>query len=202
MVIGIAGGSGSGKTTVVKKIMSLFPKQDVILLSQDNYYKDISHLSAEIRKETNFDHPDSIEFSLLEQQIIQLLKGHSVVQPAYSYITCARSEGRVIEPKKVIVVEGILLFTDATLRQLFDVKIFVDAQADERLIRLIKRDTIERGRDSAEVLNRYEKTVRPMHEQFIEPSKKYADIIVPLGGDNQVAIKVLASMIKNKLNEH
>ena len=202
MVIGIAGGSGSGKTTVVKKIMSLFPKQDVILLSQDNYYKDISHLSAESRKETNFDHPDSIEFSLLEQQIIQLLKGHSVVQPAYSYITCARSEGRVIEPKKVIVVEGILLFTDTTLRQLFDVKIFVDAQADERLIRLIKRDTIERGRDSAEVLNRYEKTVRPMHEQFIEPSKKYADIIVPLGGDNQVAIKVLASMIKNKLNEH
>ena len=202
MVIGIAGGSGSGKTTVVKKIMSLFPKQDVILLSQDNYYKDISHLSAESRKETNFDHPDSIEFSLLEQQIIQLLKGHSVVQPAYSYITCARSEGRVIEPKKVIVVEGILLFTDTTLRQLFDVKIFVDAQADERLIRLIKRDTIERGRDAAEVLNRYEKTVRPMHEQFIEPSKKYADIIVPLGGDNQVAIKVLASMIKNKLNEH
>ncbi len=202
MVIGIAGGSGSGKTTVVKKIMSLFPKQDVILLSQDNYYKDISHLSAESRKETNFDHPDSIEFSLLEQQIIQLLKGHSVVQPAYSYITCTRSEGRVIEPKKVIVVEGILLFTDATLRQLFDVKIFVDTQADERLIRLIKRDTIERGRDSAEILNRYEKTVRPMHEQFIEPSKKYADIIVPLGGDNQVAIKVLASMIKNKLNEH
>ncbi len=202
MVIGIAGGSGSGKTTVVKKIMSLFPKQDVILLSQDNYYKDISHLSAESRKETNFDHPDSIEFSLLEQQIIQLLKGHSVVQPAYSYITCARTEGKVIEPKKVIVVEGILLFTDATLRQLFDVKIFVDTQADERLIRLIKRDTIERGRDSAEVLNRYEKTVRPMHEQFIEPSKKYADIIVPLGGDNQVAIKVLASMIKNKLNEH
>ncbi len=202
MVIGIAGGSGSGKTTVVKKIMSLFPKQDVILLSQDNYYKDISHLSAESRKETNFDHPDSIEFSLLEQQIIQLLKGHSVVQPAYSYITCARSEGRVIEPKKVIVVEGILLFTDTTLRQLFDVKIFVDAQADERLIRLIKRDTIERGRDAVEVLNRYEKTVRPMHEQFIEPSKKYADIIVPLGGDNQVAIKVLASMIKNKLNEH
>jgi uridine kinase len=181
MVIGIAGGSGSGKTTVVKKIMSLFPKQDVILLSQDNYYKDISHLSAESRKETNFDHPDSIEFSLLEQQIIQLLKGQSVVQPAYSYLTCARSEGKVIEPKKVIVVEGILLFTDATLRQLFDVKIFVDAQADERLIRLIKRDTIERGRDAAEVLNRYEKTVRPMHDQFIEPSKKYADIIVPQG---------------------
>jgi uridine kinase len=202
MVIGIAGGSGSGKTTVVKKIMNLFPKQDVILLSQDNYYKDISHLSAESRKETNFDHPDSIEFTLLEQQIIQLLKGHNIVQPAYSYLTCARTEGKIIEPKKVIVVEGILLFTDATLRQLFDVKIYVDAQADERLIRLIKRDTIERGRDAAEVLNRYEKTVRPMHDQFIEPTKKYADIIIPQGGHNQVAIKVLAGMIKNKLTEN
>lgn len=202
MVIGIAGGSGSGKTTVVKKIMSLFPKQDVILLSQDNYYKDISHLPEESRKETNFDHPDSIEFSLLEEQIIELLKGQNIIQPSYSYLTCARFEGKVIEPKKVIVVEGILLFTDATLRKLFDVKIYVDAQADERLIRLIKRDTIERGRDAAEVLNRYEKTVRPMHDQFIEPTKKYADIIIPQGGHNQVAIKVLAGMIKNKLTEN
>jgi len=202
MVIGIAGGSGSGKTTVVKKIMNLFPKQDVILLSQDNYYKDISHLPVESRRETNFDHPDSIEFALLEQQIIQLLKGQSIVQPSYSYLTCARTEGKIIEPKKVIVVEGILLFTDSTLRKLFDVKIYVDAQADERLIRLIKRDTIERGRDAEEVLNRYEKTVRPMHDQFIEPTKKYADIIIPQGGHNQVAIKVLAGMIKNKLNEH
>ena len=201
MVIGIAGGSGSGKTTVVKKIMSLFPKQDVILLSQDNYYKDISQLSAEKRKETNFDHPDSIEFSLLEEQIIQVLKGQSIIQPSYSYLTCARSEGKVIEPKKVIVVEGILLFTDSTLRKLFDVKIYVDAQADARLIRLIKRDMIERGRDAVEVLNRYEKTVRPMHDQFIEPTKKYADIIIPQGGHNQVAIKVLAGMIKNKLTE-
>ena len=201
MVIGIAGGSGSGKTTVVKKIMSLFPKQDVILLSQDNYYKDISQLSAEKRKETNFDHPDSIEFTLLEEQIIQLLKGQNVIQPSYSYLTCARSEGKVIEPKKVIVVEGILLFTDSTLRKLFDVKIYVDAQADERLIRLIKRDMIERGRNAVEVLNRYEKTVRPMHDQFIEPTKKYADIIIPQGGHNQVAIKVLAGMIKNKLTE-
>ena len=146
MVIGIAGGSGSGKTTVVKKIMSLFPKQDVILLSQDNYYKDISQLSAEKRKETNFDHPDSIEFSLLEEQIIQVLKGQSIIQPSYSYLTCARSEGKVIEPKKVIVVEGILLFTDSTLRKLFDVKIYVDAQADERRVALSLRSVHARHR--------------------------------------------------------
>lgn len=201
MVIGIAGGSGSGKTTVVKKIMHLFPKQDVVLLSQDNYYKDNSHLPIEKRKEINFDHPDSIEFSLLEAHIQSLLQGQAIHQPSYSYLTCARSEGKLIEPKKVIVVEGILLFTDVALRNLFDVKIFVDAVADERLIRLIKRDTIERGRDAVEVIHRYEKTVKPMHEQFIEPSKKYADMIIPQGGHNQVAIKVLGDMIKNKLRE-
>jgi uridine kinase len=201
MVIGIAGGSGSGKTTVVKKIMHLFPKQDVILLSQDNYYKDISHLSADERKAVNFDHPESIEFSLLETHIKELLKGHAINQPAYSYLTCARSEGKLVDPKPVIVVEGILLFSDKSLRKYFDVKLFVDASADERLIRLIRRDTVERGRDAIEVINRYEKTVRPMHELFIEPSKKYADIIIPQGGHNSVAIKVVGDMIKNKLNE-
>ena len=201
MVIGIAGGSGSGKTTVVKKIMHLFPKQDVVLLSQDNYYKDNSHLPLEERKAINFDHPESIEFLLLEHHIKDLLHGKAIVQPSYSYITCARSAGKTVEPKKVIVVEGILLFTDKSLRKLFDVKIFVDAMADERLIRLIRRDTIERGRDAEEVIYRYEKTVKPMHEQFIEPSKKYADIIIPQGGHNSVAIKVVGDMIKNKLNE-
>lgn len=201
MVIGIAGGSGSGKTTVVKKIMHLFPKHDVVLLSQDNYYKDNSHLSAEERKLINFDHPESIEFSLLETHIKELLKGHPIHQPAYSYITCARSEGKLVDPKPVIVVEGILLFSDKSLRKYFDVKLYVDATADERLIRLIRRDTVERGRDAIEVINRYEKTVRPMHEQFIEPSKKYADIIIPQGGHNSVAIKVVGDMIKNKLNE-
>jgi uridine kinase len=201
MVIGIAGGSGSGKTTVVKKIMHLFPKEDVVLLSQDNYYKDNGHLSAEERKAINFDHPESIEFSLLETHIKELFKGHSINQPAYSYITCARSEGKEIQPKPVIVVEGILLFSDKSLRKYFDVKLFVDASADERLIRLIRRDTVERGRDAVEVINRYEKTVRPMHEQFIEPSKKYADIIIPQGGHNSVAIKVVGDMIKNKLRE-
>lgn len=201
MVIGIAGGSGSGKTTVVKRIMHLFPKQDVVLLSQDNYYKDNGHLPLEKRKEINFDHPDSIEFSLLENHIQTLLRGESIHQPSYSYITCARTEGVLIEPKSVIVVEGILLLTDPSLRALFDVKIYVDAAADERLIRLIRRDTVERGRDASEVLGRYEKTVKPMHEQFIEPSKKYADIIIPQGGHNQVAIKVLGDMMKNKLRE-
>jgi uridine kinase len=201
MVIGIAGGSGSGKTTVVKKIMHLFPKEDVVLLSQDNYYKDNGHLSADERKAINFDHPESIEFSLLENHIKELLKGHTINQPAYSYITCARSEGKEIQPKPVIVVEGILLFSDKSLRKYFDVKLYVDASADERLIRLIRRDTVERGRDAIEVINRYEKTVRPMHEQFIEPSKKYADIIIPQGGHNSVAIKVVGDMIKNKLRE-
>lgn len=201
MVIGIAGGSGSGKTTVVKKIMHIFPKEDVILLSQDNYYRDNSHLPLEERKLINFDHPESIEFSLLEDHIKELLKGRAIHQPSYSYLTCARSEGKKVEPKPVIVVEGILLFSDKSLRKLFDVKLFVDASADERLIRLIRRDTLERGRDANEVLNRYEKTVRPMHEQFIEPSKKYADIIIPQGGHNSVAIKVVGDMIKNKLRE-
>lgn len=201
MVIGIAGGSGSGKTSVVKKIMHLFPKEDVVLLSQDNYYKDIGHLPAEERKAINFDHPDSIEFTLLESHIKELLKGNPIHQPAYSYITCARSIGKEVQPKPVILVEGILLFSDKSLRKYFDVKLFVDATADERLIRLIRRDTIERGRDAKEVIERYEKTVRPMHEQFIEPSKKYADIIIPQGGHNSVAIKVVGDMIKNKLRE-
>jgi len=201
LVIGIAGGSGSGKTTVVKKIMSLFPKQDVVLLSQDNYYKDNSHLNEEERRQINFDHPDSIEFSLLEHHIKELKKDHRIIQPSYSYLTCGRTDGKEIEPKTVIVVEGILLFSDKSLRKLFDVKLFVDATADERLIRLIRRDTVERGRDANEVLNRYEKTVRPMHDQFIEPSKKYADIIIPQGGHNSVAIKVVGDMIKNKLRD-
>jgi uridine kinase len=201
MVIGIAGGTGSGKTTVVKKIMQLFPKKEVVLLSQDNYYKDLGHLEIEERKMVNFDHPDSIEFTLLSQHIKDLVAGKSIDQPSYSYLTCTRGESKVISPKNVIVVEGILIFTDKALRKLCDVKVYVDAPADERLIRVIRRDTIERGRDAAEVLNRYEKTVRPMHEQFIEPSKNHADIILPQGGHNDVAIKVLGDIIKNKLRE-
>jgi uridine kinase len=202
LVIGIAGGSGSGKTTVVKKVLSLFDKNDVVLLSQDNYYKDNSHLDAQARKSINFDHPESIEFSLLSRHIQDLVDGKNIIQPSYSYLTCGRGEGKDVRSKSVIVVEGILLFTDPDICKLFDVKIFVDALADERLIRLIRRDTIERGRDAKEVLDRYEKTVRPMHDQFIEPSKRYADIIIPQGGHNHVAIKVVSALIKNKLRDN
>lgn len=202
MVIGIAGGTGSGKTTVVKKIMNLFPKKDVVLLSQDNYYKDNGHLSPEERKSINFDHPESIEFSLLASHIEDLLNNKPIQQPIYSYLTCARSvESNTIEPKKVIIVEGILIFTDKNLRSKMDICVYVDAPADDRLVRVIRRDMIERGRDAVEVIDRYEKTVKPMHDQFIEPSKKYADIIIPLGGNNSVAIKILGDIIKNKLRE-
>ena len=201
MVIGIAGGTGSGKTTVVKEVIRQFPKNDVVLLSQDNYYHDSSSLSEEEKKKINFDHPESIEFSLLEKHVQALKNGEAIIQPTYSYITCARGEGFRIEPKKVIIVEGILILNSLNLRNLFDVKVFVDASPDERLIRVIRRDILERNRNVEEVLVRYEQTLRPMHDLFIEPTKQYADIIIPHGGHNNVAIKVVVDMIKNKLNE-
>lgn len=202
MVIGIAGGTGSGKTTVVKKIMEMFPKEDVALLSQDSYYKDNSLLPLEERQKINFDHPDSIEFSLLEKHIKDLKNKKAIEEPIYSYLTCTRSAETIhIDPKDVIIVEGILIFTDKLIRNACDIKIFVDAPADERLTRVIKRDMIERGRTAEAVLERYEQTVKPMHEAYIEPSKKFADIIIPQGGHNQVAIKVLTDIIKNRLAE-
>lgn len=201
MVIGIAGGTGSGKTTVVNEVMRQFPQNDVVLLSQDNYYNDSSHLSEEEKKKINFDHPDSIEFSLLQKHVKALKQGESIIQPTYSYITCARGKGHRVEPKKVIVIEGILILNSPSLRNLLDVKVFVDAAPDERLIRVIRRDILERGRDVEDVLNRYEETLRPMHDLYIEPTKQFADIIIPHGGHNSVAIKVLGDLIKNKLNE-
>jgi uridine kinase len=202
MVIGIAGGTGSGKTTVVKKIMNLFPKKDVVLLSQDNYYKDNGHLTEEEKKNTNFDHPDAIEFSLLANHVEDLKNQKAIEQPIYSYLTCSRSKETIhTDPKKAIIVEGILILTDKKLREKMDICVYVDAPADERLIRVIQRDIVERGRDVNEVLKRYLETVKPMHEQYIEPTKKFADIILPLGGFNSVAIKVLGDIIKNKIRE-
>lgn len=201
MIIGIAGGTGSGKTTVVREIMMQFPKQDVVLVSQDNYYYDSSNLSEEEKKKMNFDHPNSIEFSLLERHVHSLKNGEPIVQPSYSYITCSRGEGLKVEPTKVVIVEGILILNSAGLRDLCDVKVYVDAPSDERLIRVIRRDILERGRNVEEVLRRYEETTSPMHEQFIEPTKKFADIIIPHGGYNIIAIGVLGDMIKNKLRE-
>ena len=200
LIIGICGGTGSGKTTVVNKILDILPADHVAILSQDSYYKDNSNISIEERKHINFDHPDAIEFDLLYNHINELKKGHSIEKPIYSYITCTRSAETIhIDCKDVILIEGILLFTDKRIRDICNVKVFVDAPADERLLRVIKRDIIERGRNVEQTLDRYIDTVKPMHEQFIEPTKRFADIIVPLGGENTVAINILASTIRQKL---
>ncbi len=203
LIIGIAGGTGSGKTTVVNEIISRLDKGDVAVLSQDAYYRDNSHLPLEQRLEINFDHPDSIEFELLIENIKKLRKKESVHQPIYSYLTCTRFEESIlVNPQKVIIVEGILCLQPRELRKLMDIKIFVDCDADLRLSRVIMRDIIERGRDVIKVLQRYEDTVRPSHLQFIEPTKRYADIIVPEGGKNKVAIDIITQYIKKHLNDN
>lgn len=200
LIIGIAGGTGSGKTTVVRKIMESLPDEQVSLLSQDSYYWDSSHLPLEERRNINFDHPESIEFDLLIKQLNELRKGLEINEPIYSYITCTRSEEtKKVSPTPVIIVEGILVLTNPELRELFDVKLFVSAEADDRLIRVINRDIEERGRNVNDVLERYNKVLKPMHEQFIEPSKKYADLIIPQGGHNKVAIQVLKQLIQMNL---
>jgi uridine kinase len=202
IIIGIAGGTGSGKTTVVNKIATSLPQENVTILPQDAYYKDNSQLSFEERKKINYDHPISIDFDLLLNHISELKKGNNVNQPIYSYTTHSRSEDyKVVHPKKILIVEGILAFTNEELRNHCDIKIFVHTDADERLIRRIRRDITERGRDVQEVLTRYEKTLKPMHNQFIEPTMKYADMIIPIGGENKVAIDILVSMIKEKISK-
>jgi len=200
LTIGIAGGSGSGKTTVVKKITRLLPPDSVSVLSQDAYYFDNSHLSAEERAKINFDHPSSIEFSLLNRHLDLLMEGKEIPMPIYSYLTCGRAKETItIYPRKVIIIEGILILTDPDLRSRLDVKVFVDAAPDERLMRIIQRDLVERGRSLQQVLEHYQNFVKPMHEQFIEPTKRFADIIVPQGGENHVAIRVLTAQIKERL---
>lgn len=199
-VIGIAGGTGSGKTTVVKKIRRQLEKDQVSFLAQDSYYKDNSHLPLEKRQQINFDHPDAIEFELLTKHVKQLKRGVAVDQPTYSYLTCTRQEAVIpVDPRPVIIVEGILIYTYQPLVDLIDIKVYVDADADDRLSRVLQRDMSERGRTAEIVLERYEKTVKPMHLQFIEPSKRVADIIVPQGGMNDVAISILLNTIEKKL---
>ncbi|MFN8276741.1 MAG: uridine kinase [Chitinophagales bacterium] len=199
VIIGITGGSGSGKTTVVKRIMEHFPKREVAIISQDSYYKDNSALSMEERRKINFDHPESIEFDLLVKHMQALRASKPIDEPTYDYVTMTRMKETVhVEPHHVIIVEGILLFTDPRVRDLCTIKVYVDAEADDRLIRIIERDMNERGRDANDVLKRYA-LVKQMHDQFIEPTKKFADIIVPQGGENKVAIDVLVSMIKQKI---
>ncbi len=200
LIIGIAGGTGSGKTTVVKKIIEKLSTDEIAVLSQDSYYKDNSSLPIEERQKINFDHPDSLEFTLLTKHLNQLRGGKAIEQPIYSYLTCTRATETInIKPRQVVIVEGILILYNKNLRDLFDIKVFVHADADDRLTRVIKRDIIERGRSVNTVLERYEESVKPMHLQFIEPSKRYADIIVPQGGNNKVAIDVLARYIERKL---
>lgn len=200
IIIGIAGGTGSGKTTVVRKIMDKLPPNEVAVISQDSYYKDNSHLPIEQRKEINFDHPDSIEFELLCKHLSDLRNGNKIQEPQYSYLSCTRSQKTTaIYPKSVLIIEGILVLCNPQLRKMLDIKVYVDCDSDLRLSRVIQRDTIERGRDLKEVLNRYENTVRPSHLQFIEPTKRFADIIIPEGGSNTVAIDILTNFIQQNL---
>lgn len=200
MIIGIAGGSGSGKTTVVKKIMKALPKDSVALISQDAYYVDNGDKTAEEKAQINFDHPDSIEFELLNKHIAMLKKGQAIEMPTYSYTECARLKETIhIEPKPIIIVEGILIFTDVKLRNSLDIKIFVDADCDDMLIRKITRDMNERGRSFEQVLHHYEGTVKPMYHTFIETTKRYANVIIPQGGHNQIAIDFITSRIKELL---
>ena len=202
LIIGIAGGTGSGKTTVVKKLINLLPENQVVILPQDSYYRDSSDKPLEERLEMNFDHPDSIEWELLAKHLKELKSGNSIEQPIYSYLTCTRAKETIpIKPCKVVIVEGILILSSPELREMLNLKVFVDADADDRLIRVINRDIVERGRSVNKVMERYEHTVKPMHLQFIEPTKRFADIIVPQGGNNEVAIDILRKFILDFLKK-
>lgn len=202
LIIGIAGGTGSGKTTVVNKILNSFPAGEVAVIPQDSYYKDSSHIPPEERSKINFDEPAAIEWSLLCQHLEKLKNGESIDMPTYSYITCTRQEETVhVEPRDVIIVEGILVLTEPELRDAMDVKVFVDADPDDRLIRVIARDCISRGRTPQMVIDRYQDVLKPMHCQYIEPSKRFADIIVPQGGSNIVAINLLTDYIESRLKK-
>lgn len=201
LIVGIAGGTGSGKTTVVRKVMERFPNEEVAVIPQDAYYKDNSHIPLEERQKINFDHPDSVEFTLLIKHLKELNQGRSIEMPVYSYLTCVRSQETIpVKPARVLLVEGILILSDNELRKLLDIKVFVDADPDDRLGRVIQRDIVERGRSVMNVLERYHDTVKPSHLQFIEPSKRYADIIISGGGENQVGIEVLISIIEKHLH--
>jgi len=200
LIIGIAGGTGSGKTTVVNQILNELPTQEVTVISQDSYYNKNDHLSYEERCNINFDHPRAIDFELLIKHLKKLKKGSAIEQPIYSFVTHNRSSDTVkTHPRKVVIVEGILIFINKELRDLIDIKVFVHADSDERLIRRLKRDIKERGRDLDEVLLRYQVTLKPMHQEFIEPTKNYADIIIPNDKYNTVAVDIVRTVINERL---
>ena len=196
-IIGIAGGTGSGKTTVVKKIVEALPPHFVAVVPLDSYYNDTSHMTEEERRAINFDHPDAFAWQLLVKHVDLLRNGEAVEQPTYSYLKCNREKETVhVEPKPVIIIEGIMALLNKQLRDMMDLKIFVDTDSDERLIRNIQRDCVERGRTVEMVIDRYHKVLKPMHEQFIEPTKKFADLIIPLGGENKTGIHILKKYIE------
>ncbi len=200
LILGIAGGTGSGKTTVVNQIVNELPNEDVTVISQDSYYKATDNLAYKERIKINFDHPRAIDFKLLVQHLIELRKGNTIKQPVYSFAAHNRTKDTIItHPSKVLIVEGILIFSKSKLRDLLDIKVFVHADSDERLIRRLRRDIQERGRDMDEVLQRYQETLKPMHEQFIEPMKEYADIIIPNNKYNTVAVDIVRTIITEKL---
>lgn len=200
LIIGIAGGTGSGKTTVVNQILNELPQEEVTVISQDSYYNKNDNLSYEERCKINFDHPRAIDFDLLIKQLYALKDGQTIDQPIYSFVTHNRSTDTLkTNPRKVIIIEGILILTNKELRDLMDIKVFVHADSDERLIRRLRRDIKERGRDIDEVLQRYQDTLKPMHQEFIEPTKNYADIIIPNDRYNTVAIDIVRTVINEKL---
>lgn len=202
LIIGIAGGTGSGKTTVVNKIINSFPAGEVAVIPQDSYYKDSSHIPPEERSKINFDEPDAIEWTLLEKHLDELRAGKAIEMPTYSYLTCTRQKETVrVEPRDVVIIEGILVLNEASLRERMDVKVFVDADPDDRLIRVIARDCIQRGRTPQMVIDRYQEVLKPMHLQYIEPSKRFADLIIPQGGSNTVAINLLTDYIASRLKK-
>ncbi|MFX0558362.1 uridine kinase [Maribacter sp. CXY002] len=202
LIIGIAGGTGCGKTTVVNQIINELPNEEVGVISQDSYYNDLSHLTLEERRKTNFDHPNSIDFQLLEKHLLALKNGESIEQPVYSFLECNRTKKTIPTlPRKVMIVEGILIMTHPEIRDMCDIKIFVHADTDERLIRRLKRDVNERGWNLDETLHKYQSIIKPMHDQFIEPTKEYADIIIPNNKYNTVAVEIVKSIINEKLTE-
>ena len=202
LVIGVSGGSGAGKTSFVKKITEKISDIDIENIPLDNYYRDHSHIPAEDRKKINFDHPDAIDFELLLEHLKLLKENKTIEMPQYSYITCKRSDETIkVFPKSVIIIEGILTFANFEVNELLDLKIFIDSEADVRLSRMLKRDIQERDRDFEEVLWRYEEIVKPMHNKYIEPSRKYADFIIPNEVSDEISTNFVVSMIKNRLNK-
>lgn len=202
LIIGVAGGSGSGKTTVVDKILQKIGKSSIQLIEHDSYYRDLKHLPFSEREKKNFDHPSALETELMIRHLKTLRRGEEVQVPVYDFVTHCRTEETLsASPKSIILIDGILIFSEPELLKMMDIKIFVDTDDDIRLLRRLRRDIEERGRDLAGILNQYETYVRPMHLEFVEPAKRYADIIIPHGGENKVALKMIIAMIKDQVNK-